>query len=344
VRPTSIDEVLDLLEAASTSAALGAALELKLFWMLDRKPVDATGVAAALGIPPVRCRAWLQVLRRAGLVDEVDGAYRPSGVARAAIIERYSQPTWALLAAEARERLPSLLELPTSLRALSTAPVPPSPEATDYVVRMDEDPEQARSFTRLLFELHGPLAEALAGFVDASGAHRMMDLGGGSGVVAAAFLRRYPGLSATVVDIPGVCAAGRELTAGLGLGDRLDFHAADFLRDELPGGFDVILECDVNVYGVELLRKLRAALAPGGRLVIADQMAAAADVAHDTRAHWAFGRSLTDIEFAGYPTWIEVRAQLGAAGFRIRSERPLPPVGDEATRLWEGTVVLEADA
>jgi SAM-dependent methyltransferase len=343
VRPTSTDELLDLLEAASTSAALGAALELGLFWMLDRRPLDAAGVAAALGIPQVRCRAWLLLLRRAGLLDEADGVYRPSGAARAEIIGRYSQPTWALLAAEARQRLPSLLELPTNLRTPGPAPVAPSPEATDYVARMDEDPEQARGFTRMLFELHGPLAEALAGFVDASDARRMMDLGGGSGVVAAAFLRRNPRLAATVVDIPGVCDAGRQLTAGLGLADRLDFHAADFVRDELPGGFDLILECDVNVYGVELFRKLRAALASGGRLVIADQMAAATDPAHDTRAHWAFGRSLSDGEFAGYPTWAEVRAQLDAAGFRIRSERPLPPVSEGATRLWEGTVVLEAD-
>ena len=343
MRPTSTDEVLDLLEAASTAAALGAALELGLFWMLDRRPLDAAGVTSALGIPQVRCRAWLQLLRRAGLLEEADGGYRPSGAARAAILGRYSQPTWALLAAETRERLPSLLELPTNLRTPGPAPLPPSPEATDYVARMDEDPEQARGFTRMLFELHTPLAAALAEFVDASGARRMMDLGGGSGVVAAAFLRRHPGLNATVVDIPGVCTVARELTAGLGLGSRLDFHAADFLRDELPGGFDLVLECDVNVYGVELFRKLRAALAPGGRLVIADQMAEAADPAHDTRAHWAFGRSLTDADFAGYPTWAGVRAQLGAAGFRIRSERPLPPVSDGATRLWEGTLVLEAD-
>jgi SAM-dependent methyltransferase len=291
----------------------------------------------------VRCRAWLQLLRHAGLLEEADGGYRPSGAARAAILGRYSQPTWALLAAETRERLPSLLDLPTSLRAPGPAPLPPSPEATDYVARMDEDPEQARSFTRMLFELHEPLAAALADFVDASGARRMMDLGGGSGVVAVAFLRHYPRLTATVVDIPGVCAAGRELTAGLGLGDRLDFHAADFLHDELPGGFDLVLECDVNVYGEELFRKLRTALAPGGRFVIADQMAEAADVAHDTRAHWAFGRSLTDADFAGYPTWAEVRVQLDAAGFRIRSERPLPPVGEGATRLWQGMVVLEAE-
>jgi len=257
VRPTSTDEVLDLLEAPSTAAALGAALELALFWTLDRQPLDAGGVATALGIPAVRCRAWLQLLRRAGLLDEVDGAYRPSGATRAAILDRYSQPTWALLAAETRERLPALLDLPTNLRAPGPAPVAPSPEATDYVARMDADAEQARRFTRMLFELHGPLAEALAGFVDASGMRRMMDLGGGSGVVAAAFLRRYPRLTAIIVDIPSVCAAGRELMAGLGLSDRLGFHAADFLRDELPGGFDLVLECDVNVYGVELFRKLR---------------------------------------------------------------------------------------
>jgi SAM-dependent methyltransferase len=209
---------------------------------------------------------------------------------------------------------------------------------------MNADADQARRFTRMLFELHGPLAEALAAFVDGSGARRMMDLGGGSGVVAAAFLRRYVRLTTTVVDIPGVCAAGRELTAGLGFGDRLDFLAADFLRDVLPGGFDLILECDVNVFGAELFRKLRGSLAPGGRLVIVDQLASANDVSHDTRAHWALGRALSDRDFAGYPTRAEVRAQLETAGFRIRSEGLLPPLVGGARRLWDETVVLEADS
>jgi hypothetical protein len=46
-----------------------------------------------------------------------------------------------------------------------------------------------------------------------------------------------------VVDIPTVCAAAREIAARAPVAGRITYHAADFLHDELPRGFDMVLEC-----------------------------------------------------------------------------------------------------
>ena len=74
---------------------------------------------------------------------------------------------------------------------------------------MVEDPERARRFTRMLYELHHALADELAGCLDMSDVDRVMDLGGGSGVLSMALLRRNPHLTAMVVDVANVCAVGR---------------------------------------------------------------------------------------------------------------------------------------
>jgi len=153
----------------------------------------------------------------------------------------------------------------------------------DYLTLMAESTDRAERFTRMLYEIHQPLAEALAVTLDMSGVDRMMDLGGGSGVMSLALLRRYSRLSAVVVDIPNVCAAGRKVAAQNGMAQRISYLAADFLADDLPTGFDLILECDVGVYGEALWRKLKAALNPGGRLVIIDQFAPADGVAPPSR-------------------------------------------------------------
>jgi SAM-dependent methyltransferase len=340
LKPTTPDDVLELLEASTVSAALGAAMELGLFWLLEVRPLDAHGIASALDIPLGRCRYWLQLLADAGLVVEGRHGYEPSPTAKTAILEIFEQDSWALLAEEARERLRGLVDLPVHMRVAGSAWTVMGLTPPMYLDHLVGDPERARRFTRMLADLHEPLAEVVVDAVDLEAAGRLMDLGGGSGVVSMAALRRYPDLTATVVDVANVCIAGREIAAAASLQDRLTYHPADFLHDELPADFDVILECDVNIYGVELFRKVRDSLCQGGRFVIVDQLAPAEGVAPPSRVHWAFAGALVDPEFT-FPTAAGIRAQLEGAGFRDVSERPLPAVKGPGKRFAVGTVVIE---
>ena len=77
------------------------------------------------------------------------------------------------------------------------------------------------------------------------------------------------------MDLANVCDAGREIAAESALAERIAYHPADFLRDELPTGFDLALECDVNVYSEALFRQVRKSLRRGGRFVIVDEFAPA---------------------------------------------------------------------
>src|SRR5512136_1354970 len=111
MRVTTTAEVLDLLDASFPSAALGAALELGLFWMIDEQPRPALEIASALAIPSARCVYWLQLLEQAGLLEQRPGGFVASEAARTAIVGVFSRETWAFLALEARERLPVLVDL-----------------------------------------------------------------------------------------------------------------------------------------------------------------------------------------------------------------------------------------
>lgn len=341
MNPTSTDNILDLLDASFAATALGAALELGLFWLLDEQSLDEQGVARALNIPPMRCGYWLQLLIRSGLVERGEQGLQPTAVARTTILETYSRGTWALLAEGARQRLPGLRDLPLHLSDRGSAWQALGLTRDDYVARMAEDADRARQFTRMLFELHQPLADELVRCLDMQGVERMIDLGGGSGLMSLTLAQRYPRLTAVVVDIASVCAAGRELVAEQGLADRVTHLPADFLLDELPSGFDLALECDVDVYSTELFRKVRAALNPGGRLVIVDYFAPAEGVAPRSRLHWAFEGSMHDPEFA-FATANKVRGMLEAAGFQHFTQEQLNPVARPCRRFLDGLVMIEA--
>ncbi len=290
---TEVADVLDTLDQPLTGAAVGAALELGLFWLLEAESRDAAEVGRALGIPVGRCRAWLKVLSTAGLVAEHGGIYAPTATARSGILARYSAETWRFLAQEARERLEAVRDLPRKLRARHE---PQSNGRAPYLLQMAEDPDRARRFTRMLYELHGPMAAQLAAKLDLTAVRRLLDLGGGSGVVAIALAKRWPELSVTVLDIPNVTAVGREIvrSEAPSVAGRIDFQAADFLDGELPGGFDAVLECDVSVYSEPLFRRISRALAPGGRFLIADEFQPVGGSSDPAHVGWTLVRTLTD--------------------------------------------------
>jgi SAM-dependent methyltransferase len=324
MQPCTTQDVQDLLLGFVDSAALGAALETGLFWRLAEQPQRAAEVAHALDIPPRRCRYWLDLLVRTGLLAREGEVYVPSDTARAAILGAYSHATWAQLALEFRERLPAVLDLAVHIHEPGSVWAAQEREPPDYFAQIVASPERARNFTRMLGEAHLDLADELAATLDLAGVQRMLDLGGGSGVMSLALLRRHPQLTAVVVDVETVCAAGREIAAGYPEADRIVYHAANYLRDELPGGMDLVLMCDVGAFDEVTLGKLRTSLNPGGRLVVVDQFAPAEGVAPEgpQYLHWSFLGSLENPS-GGWRTVAWIRERLAQAGFRYVSERTL---------------------
>jgi N,N-dimethyltransferase/O-methyltransferase len=254
----------------AASAALETALESHLFWRLSKEPMSAKHVSEELKIPIHRCRCWLDLLVGLGLLERQEGVYAPTSVAREAIIEVFTPETWEFMAAESREDYHGIINLPQHISHPESVWTAQGLTPPDYIGQMIDDLERARRFTSVLYEIHGPLAEKLTEILDMRNVTRLMDLGGGSGVISLAFLQRYPDLTAVVVDLEDVCKAGREIAKQTSLEDRICYHAADFIHQEIPTGFDMILECDVEIYSHELFQKLRAALNPKGRLVIVD--------------------------------------------------------------------------
>jgi len=341
VKPTTTDQVFELLDASFTSAALTAALELGLFPILDERPAPASDIARRFGIPLLRCRYWLQLLEQAGLLDRDGKALRPSPVARTAILETYDPESWAHLALESRGLSRWLYDFTAHLATPGSAREALGLKRRDYLAEMIDDPSLARRFTRMLRDFHLPMAMELAPMMAMDGIGRMMDLGGGSGIFSLALLRRHPGLTSVVVDVPTVCRMARELAGDDEEAGRIEWHEANVLDDELPHGFDLVLECDVDVYDEELFRKVRGALNADGRFVIVDQLAPAPGTAPPVRAHWALQHSLDDPAFA-FLTADEVEALLRTAGFSSITRRELTFTTGPARRFTEGMVMIEA--
>jgi len=310
-----------LWRAATAAAVLGAAIETGLLWLLGEKPLSALEIVQALGIPGKRGYYWLQLLENVGILESGPHGYAPSSLVRETILETRSEESWKHLVVDERERIAGVSNLAPYIREPGSIWAAQGlPARTDYVAKMRSNPARAREFTRMLFEVHQPLAKAvselLGGLLDMTGVQRLMDLGGGSGVVSMALLRKYPALQATVVDIENVCIAGREIATEEGLADRISYHPAEFAHDEFPTGFDLVIKCDVIVFGVWLFKKLWQVLKPGGRLVFVEHLSPTEYSAPPTRVEWTFLDSLVDPYFS-IPTLTQVQSMLTQAGFQL---------------------------
>ncbi len=103
---------------------------------------------------------------------------------------------------------------------------------------------------------------------------RLLDIGCNTGKWAQACLTRLPALEVGLVDLPLQLERARERLAHAGLGHRATLHPRNLLdATSLPTGHDLIwmsqfLDCFAEDQIVDILRKVREALAPGGRVWI----------------------------------------------------------------------------
>ena len=132
-------------------------------------------------------------------------------------------------------------------------------ETGEPIPRLREDEERLRAFILGMADMARRGAAALWSAVDLSGRAHLVDVGGGPGELALAALERFPGLVATVFDLPAVMPIAREYAAGRGLRERIRFMAGDALRDDIPACDAALVSSLLHSYGLGRRQKDRQA-------------------------------------------------------------------------------------
>jgi demethylspheroidene O-methyltransferase len=106
----------------------------------------------------------------------------------------------------------------------------------------------------------------------------LMDVGGGEGAFVEAAAARTPHLALTLFDLPAVAQRAAQRADRNGLSGRLRVVGGNVFSDPLPKGPDVIsltrvLHDHDDAAALQILRAVRQALPPGGRVLVAEPMA-----------------------------------------------------------------------
>ena len=298
-------ELTDLATGYWRSAALNAAVELKLF---EKLPCRSEGFEADL----FDALAGLKLVSKTS-----DGGYDfhpesrhfldPASPACLLGAFRYNvdlYPTWAKLAETIRTEKPAL-----------------SPQT-----HLGMDPQRTRRFVLGMDSRAAGLAPEL---IPALGAMNgtLLDLACGGGTFSRILAKQNSGLSVTQFDLPDVLAVAEEL-AGSGSGIR--FVPGDYRNDPLPGTFDHVLYSGAlhqenPETALKLMRTIRAAVKPGGAAYIFDLMTDASGTSPLFARLFSLNMRLTS-QYGRVFTVEQAADLLRTAGFAKVESRFMPTV------------------
>ena len=244
---------------------LFAATEIGVFDVLARGPASLGELATSTGIPSRTLGIVAAAMVSLGLLEQDGSRYRNSETAEAFLAD-----------------IPGRLDLRPILRYFDEI-VYPRWEKFAEAIRTDQGQPQFSKFTthqQQMFSaavevFSAPGAVALAGSYDFGRHHRLLDIAGGTGSFLIAVLQHHNALKGTLFELPGACAVARQRLANELERRRIDVVEGDVFKDPLPGDHDVVLIANVvhvfsAAHNIELMRKIRAHVMPGARLLLVD--------------------------------------------------------------------------
>jgi SAM-dependent methyltransferase len=205
-----------------------------------------------------------------------------------------------------------------------------------------DDPEDRRSFTWAMHHRSIDAAKQVAEQLKIGKAKTFLDVGGGPGTYALAFVAKYPQLRATVWDREAAIDVAKEIAQSRKEKKRVDFQVGDFFKDAVQGTFDVMwLSNIIHIYSPKeiqsLFRKLLKSLNPGGKIFIQDTFLLDAKGLFPEETNLFAVTMLLFTETGNTYSAKEVKEWLSTAGFEKARAIQLK----EGTGDWEG-VILQA--
>lgn len=262
--------LLDTTEPQTKAHIIIAAVRLGLFDVIATGATTYAAIATAVGAQGDHLRLILEALVGYGYLREQGGRYTNSRMAQKFLVSTSPQSVAQMVAFQADTGAFTL-----ALETLVRTGTP----AQSYQRTLDSDPSYWQRYVLSMRDgARLSTQEVVQKVTLPTTARRLLDLGGGHGVHAASFCRRYPELAAVVFDHPEAIAIARKHFAQTDLSGRLEFRAGNFWHDDLNGPYDVVLLFSiVHLFAPDrnqsLLRRIADHTPSGGMIVVADFLA-----------------------------------------------------------------------
>ena len=266
----------DLAVAPVQADGLAAALELGIFDALAT-PHTPAQLARVLSLHAPHTALLLELLWSMQVLErDVADAHADAGAQRyrcsATTLRHFCRDSAAFCGDAWLYRLHALRHFATQLNTLVREGGKAAPYSAANGINWAAAAQQQIGQEQRAVTMRAALCvmQRVAPFAACNAPLRLLDLGGGPGWVAIALAQAHAGLQGTVFDWPETVAVAAANIAHAQLSERLETLGGDLDSDDIGNDYDLIW-CSFVLHFVSdvpaALRKMRAALKPGGVLV-----------------------------------------------------------------------------
>ena len=272
--PVAREALRTLIYGYASTQLLSIAARLRLAAHLATGPLPLLDLAARADVDPDMLRRIVNGLAAIGVVGVAEnGEYHLTAIGEGLREDvPGSLASFAILSGEDYYRAWLGVDLESHDDVTPFARVFGAPVFDWYA----QHPEAGDRFYQRMTTRIMSYAATVAAVADLSAAGRIVDIGGGHGLLLAAFLERWPAARGVLFDLPGAAAAGQARLAAAGLGDRVETVGGDFFAETefLPEGDVYLLSQILHDWNDErsmaILRNVRRVINPEGRLLIVE--------------------------------------------------------------------------
>lgn len=320
---------LETITAYQKTGALKAAIDLGLFTAIGATPATAAEIAARCQCPERGVRILSDFLVIHGFLTKESAHYALTPDSATFLVK--GSPAYLGASADfflAPGIADAFRDLAATVRQGGVHTSEHGTTSPDHPVWMD--------FARAMAPMMMPPAQGAASLVplDPARATRVLDISASHGVYGIAMAKANPRAHLVTLDWSAVLTVAEENARAAGLGDRFSKIAGDAFTVDLGSDYDVVLVPNFLHHFsaadcTRFLRRVHAALRPGGKVVIVEFVPNDDRVSPPAVAGFSLVMLGTTPEGDAY-TFAEFTQMLTDAGFRDATFHPLEPTAASA--------------
>lgn len=322
--PVSPALVFDMLQAHQRTAALKAAIDLDLFTAVGDGPGDVASIARHCSASERGIRILCDFLAINGvLLKRENGCYRHTPTS-AAFLDPRSPSSLASIAQflgnpALRQPFDNLADIVRIGRTTLDGGGTLEPENPVWV-------QFAETMAPMMAPMAGPLGEVVLN--GHKGAMRVLDIAAGHGLFGIEIAKQNPEAKVTALDWAPVLRVALENARKAGVQDRYDMLPGSAFEVDFGGPYDAVLLTNFlhhfdQATCVALLKKVHAALLPGGRAACLEFVPNEDRISPPMPAAFALTMLTSTPAGDAYPL-SELSAMYNYAGFGQVSAHPIP--------------------
>ncbi len=271
------------------TAVFYAAIDLDVFTHVSQGATSIETIAVAAEVSELNAERIVVVLLALDLLEkDADGLLSNAPDCEKFMVstnERFAGP-WMTFT---RHEVPQWFDLTAKL----SDPTPPA----ELGLYDDMTVERARRYHAATYSIGMGAGRRFSRHVDMSNRTRLLDLGGGSGAYSINAVKAYPGLKATVFDLPPVAVVTQEYLDKNDVADQVTAHGGDFINDPLPTGCDIaVMASNLPIYNAaniqKVVQKTFDVLEPGGEMHLVGETLNADGVGPLDASIWGMAETL----------------------------------------------------